>query len=153
MIGLAASVVLNLALVAKIVVFDPNTVLRPLCFEGSGPMSVSPWAIWTWDVFDWDTGIREIAGPPSKYFQGRIWTGRPPWDYRIGDETVYISLLDRYRYEELIWNWTTKAVERTIREHEQHLDLPPLTEDEKRWGERKIDCDLVRRVAIERLDD
>ncbi len=153
MIGLATSVALNLALIAKVVVFDPNTVLRPLCFEGSGPMSVSPWAIWTWDVFNWDTGIREIAGPPSKYFQGRIWTGRPPWEYRIANETVYIPLLDRYRYEELIWNWTTKAVERIIKEHERELDLPPFTEDEKRRGGRKIDCDLVRRIAIEKRDD
>jgi hypothetical protein len=141
-IGLAASIALNLALVTKIVVFDPNVVLRPLCFLNRGPFSGPFWP--------WDTGIREIDGAQSRYFRERIWIGSPPREYRIGnDGTVYISLLDRYRYEELIWNWTTKAVERIIREHEQELGLPPLNESERRWGERDIDCDLVRRIAIE----
>jgi hypothetical protein len=137
-VSVIVSVVLNILLAAKIVIYDLNTPLRPLCFDFTdGPFRGGPW----------DTGIEEVEGPLNEYFRGRIWTGRPPHDYRIdGDGTIYISLRDRNRYEDLIWNWTSDEVTRIIEEHGQELALTP---QERGKAATYLECDIVRRVAIE----
>jgi hypothetical protein len=59
---------------------------------------------------------------------------------------VYISLRDRNRYEDLIWNWTSRNVERVIKEHARELALTP---QERGKAATYLECDIVRRVAIE----
>lgn len=127
--GLVLSVLINVALAAKILVFDANTQVRPLCWDERRDEVVAldgTQSGWYLDEF--------------RYVGGRFGTRLDAEGY------YYVSLPDYWKHEQFFWNATTHVVNRLVLDHGDQMKLPPYEIDG--YGNVKVTCDLVRAVAI-----
>lgn len=128
--ALAASLLINIGLATKIAIFDPNVLVKPICWDDAAGDFVS------------------IDGPLSYRY-------RSSFDFRRGsgafredeDDNTYVPLMDYWSDEQGYWNDTTHVVDYLVRHHGDEMSLPPYEIDA--YGHVKATCELVRAVAIE----
>ena len=97
-VALGLSIAVNLALAVKFVIFDPNQVLRPECF----------------DTFD---GVVSLKGRTTADFRRSMLHSWGMYNLRVDlDGTVYVSRWDLLRHQDPMWNWTRQIAEAVYRE-------------------------------------
>jgi hypothetical protein len=130
--ALAASILANLALAIKILVFDPNVRVQPLCWDGSHELV-------------------ELDGPQTSLYRDYYSRGRGLFNSRVdADRYYYVSLIDRWVYEDDLWNSTTHVVAYLVQNFPSHMTLPPYDTDN---GRVIVTCELARAVAIDSSPD
>ena len=121
---LTVSIIVNLGLIAKIVVLDPNVRFKPICFTQ-------------------DDGLVVLDGPLSKDFRdqmvlsdGSVRAGEPA--------TVYVSRWDLWKYKGGYWNMT-----RSIAVHVYQKRTGKRLSMEARARLRTSSCGFIRKYALD----
>ncbi len=132
-IALAASVLVNLFFVMRFAFFEPNVLVRPLCWTNH-------------------QGLIALDGPQTRRYKRAFRISGGPYDVRLDREGYnYVSLLTYWKEEDYFWNVTTKVVNQLVIDYGDEMTLPPY----KREGpdKVKVTCDLVQAVAIQPSTD
>ena len=106
-VALGLSIAASLALAIKFVIFDPNQVLRPVCFEEPPGY------------------LRSLDGQPTADFKRAMlhtW-GLVGWRIDAGG-TVYLSRWHFWRHREVIWNWTRQIAVSVYRKKTGKAEVP-----------------------------
>ena len=105
--ALGLSIAANLALAVKIVIFDPNQVLRPVCFEEPPGY------------------LRSLEGRPTADFRRAMLHTWSMVGWRVDpDGTVYVSRWGLWRHRDIIWNWTRQIAEAVYRKKTGKAEVP-----------------------------
>ena len=122
-VALALSIAANLALAVKFVIFDPNQVLRPECF----------------DTFD---GVVSLEGRTTADFRRSMLHGWGMFNWRVDlGGTVYVSRWDLWRHQDLLWNWTWRYAEAVYREKTGKVVDPKISTS---------GCEFIRPRVLEK---
>ena len=98
MMAIFASLLVNLALAVKIIVFDPNYPFRPICFKHN-------------------VGLVVLDGKMGEKFRKKMHTNLS--NSRLSRHGIlYYPYWDWWKEEELLWNITRKI---SVKIHEEHI--------------------------------
>ena len=127
-IALAVSLAVNLGFAARFAIFEPNILVRPLCWKNH-------------------VGLVAIEGERTYRYMDAFSGVRGPFETRLdADGNYYVSLLDYWSEQDYFWNQTMKIVNSLVWEYGDEITLPPY----KVEGPDNINvtCELTRAVAI-----
>ncbi|MGE0653037.1 MAG: hypothetical protein AB7P12_15010 [Alphaproteobacteria bacterium] len=128
-IAFAVSVAVNLFFAVRYVLFEPNVLVRPLCWTNH-------------------QGLIALDGPQTRRYRDTFNISGGPYDVRLDREGYsYVSQLTYWTEEDYFWNITTKAVNQLVIEHGDTMTLPPYKQEGP--DRVKVTCELVQAVAIQ----
>ncbi len=128
--GFVVSVLINLALATKILVFDSNYPFRPICHGGR------------------HVGMVVLNEPMNDRFKDRMqWA---IWNSRVSrDDILYISYWEWWNEKEILWN-TSRSVAEYIYERQKGIKRMSNQERQKLQTAR---CKFIRKYALEKPKD
>ncbi len=135
---LYASLAVSVALLVKIVIFDPNLEFKPVCFNvGGGPFG---------------GGFETVHGKQSADFRETIRWNLARWGFRVsGEGRNYISVFTWLTTDTEKFQWNTSGAVQTVID-KRGID-PTLSGYERDNAiQRHVSCKLVEVYAIEKRE-